>query len=52
MKDADVRRALASLAGQHSPYFQFQDTTNFDSHEREIDAIHSPTGEAGRAINA
>lgn len=52
MAPEDVLRALAALAGERPPFFQFEDSTDFDSGMREIDAIHSPTGHARRAIGA
>jgi hypothetical protein len=50
MPAVDVRRALAALAAESPPYFQFEDATDDDSDGREIDAIHSPTGAARRAV--
>ncbi|MFB4284149.1 hypothetical protein ACBJ59_53295 [Nonomuraea sp. MTCD27] len=48
MDPEDVRRSLAALAGERPPFFQFTDVTGSDSQNREIDGIHSPTGEARR----
>ncbi|MGW0803394.1 hypothetical protein [Nonomuraea sp. NPDC002799] len=50
MDPADVRRALAALAGERPPFFQFTDVTGAGSAEREIDGVHSPTGEARRVV--
>ncbi|MFG1710668.1 hypothetical protein ACFLIM_46650 [Nonomuraea sp. M3C6] len=50
MDPEDVRRALAALAGERPPFFQFTDVTDADSAGREIDGIHNPTGEARRVV--
>lgn len=50
MDPVDVRRALAALAGAQPPFFHFEDTTDNDTDGREIDAIHSPTGAARKAV--
>lgn len=50
MDPEDVGRALATLAGERPPFFQFTDVTGADSVGREIEGIHSPTGEARRIV--
>ncbi|HUR07313.1 MAG TPA: hypothetical protein VM347_32545 [Nonomuraea sp.] len=50
MDPAEVRRALAALAGERPPFFRFTDVTGADSAGREIGGIHSPTGEARRVV--
>ncbi len=52
MDETEVRRALAALAGEKPPFFEFEDTTDFDSGMREIDAVRNPSGHARRAIGA
>ena len=50
MNPEDVRGALAALAGEKPPFFQFTDVSDSDSAGREINGIHSPTGEARRVV--
>lgn len=45
-----VQRALAALAGEYPPFFEFTDETDFDTGAREIEIVHSPTGAARRAV--
>ncbi|GIH25132.1 hypothetical protein Aph01nite_34420 [Acrocarpospora phusangensis] len=47
-----VQRSLVALAGERPPFFEFTDTTDFDSDGQEISGIHSPTGHARRAVGA
>lgn len=45
-----VNRALVALAGENPPFFQFTDTTTFDSKGREIGFVYNPTGHARRTV--
>lgn len=51
MDETAVQRALAALADEQPPFFSYADERSL-SGPREIDAIHSPTGHARRAVGS